>query len=205
MKPNAVYRVTRDLHLYFGLFISPIVVVFSLSVISLNHAWLPWGGRVEGGETISTAEISLDLSQENLELAKDVQRQINIPGEIDFIHRNDDRGRLAFPITAPGYRAEIEVDTQSGAVVVEEFRTGVWDAMNYLHKMPGPHNVSVRGNWIFTNVWAWLADWTVYLVLFVSASGVFLWTALKAERRAGIVFLGTGVMSFLVLVLTLVG
>lgn len=205
MKSSTIYRVTRDLHLYFGLFISPIVVVFSLSVIFLNHTWLPWGGRVEGDETTRTAEISLDLSKENLELAKYVQGQIDIPGEIDFIYRNDDRARLVFPITAPGYRAEVEVDTRSGAVAVEEFRTGVWDAMNYLHKMPGPHNVSVRGNWMFTKVWGWLADWTVYLILFVSASGVFLWTALKAERRAGIVFLGAGAISFLVLVFTLVG
>jgi hypothetical protein len=32
------YRWTRDLHLYFGLFISPFLLVFSASVFFLNHA-----------------------------------------------------------------------------------------------------------------------------------------------------------------------
>jgi hypothetical protein len=36
-----VYRVIRDLHLYFGLFISPFVLVFAISVFFLVHSWLP--------------------------------------------------------------------------------------------------------------------------------------------------------------------
>src|SRR3954463_286370 len=32
------YRWTRDLHLYFGLFISPFILLFSVSVFFLNHA-----------------------------------------------------------------------------------------------------------------------------------------------------------------------
>ena len=35
------YAVTRDLHLYFGLFISPLVLVFAISAVFLVHAWLP--------------------------------------------------------------------------------------------------------------------------------------------------------------------
>src|SRR5262249_54511588 len=37
------YRILRDLHLYFGLFISPFVLVFSISVFFLVHAWMPAG------------------------------------------------------------------------------------------------------------------------------------------------------------------
>ena len=36
--PNWFYRWTRDLHLYFGLFISPFILLFSVSVFFLNHA-----------------------------------------------------------------------------------------------------------------------------------------------------------------------
>src|SRR5207247_2743197 len=35
------YRLIRDLHLYFGLFISPFVLVFAISVFFLVHSWLP--------------------------------------------------------------------------------------------------------------------------------------------------------------------
>ena len=32
------YRVTRDLHLYFGLFVSPFVLIFAVSVFILVHS-----------------------------------------------------------------------------------------------------------------------------------------------------------------------
>jgi hypothetical protein len=70
--------------------------------------------------------------------------------------------------------------------------------------MPGPHNANIRGNWPFTRLWGWLADTTVYLLLFLSATGVYLWTALRAERRAGLVVLGAGALSFAVIVAALV-
>ena len=34
------YVVTKDLHLYFGLFISPFVLLFAVSVFFLVHAWI---------------------------------------------------------------------------------------------------------------------------------------------------------------------
>jgi len=67
--------------------------------------------------------------------------------------------------------------------------------MAYLHKTPGPHNADLRGNWFWTRVWQWLADGSVYLLLFVSASGVYLWLTLKAERRIGVALLGAGAVS----------
>jgi hypothetical protein len=45
-------------------------------------------------------------------------------------------------------------------------------------------------------VWRWLADGTVYLVLFISATGLYLWFAIKAERRIGFTLLGAGAVSF---------
>ena len=35
------YRLIRDLHLYFGLLISPFVLLFAISVFFLVHSWLP--------------------------------------------------------------------------------------------------------------------------------------------------------------------
>ena len=40
-----LYTITRDLHLYFGLFIAPFVLVFCISVFFLLHAWSP--GAIE--------------------------------------------------------------------------------------------------------------------------------------------------------------
>ena len=202
--PARFYRTTRDLHLYVGLFVSPYVLVFALSVIFLNHTWLPWGGQdAADPETSRVAVTGLDL-ENSLELAKRIQQQVGVAGEIDFINRNEEERRVSFPITAPGERTMVRVDLSTGIAELERRETGVWDAMVYLHKMPGPHNVSVRGNWFYTRAWGWLADATVYLLLFVTASGVYLWTVVKAERKAGLAFLGAGMLSFILLVTAVV-
>jgi len=38
-----------------------------------------------------------------------------------------------------------------------------------------------------------LADGTVYLVLFISVTGVYLWFSIKGERRNGLALIGAGV------------
>jgi hypothetical protein len=45
-------------------------------------------------------------------------------------------------------------------------------------------------------IWRWLADGTVYLVLFLSISGVYLWAVLRAERRIGLALIAAGAVSF---------
>jgi hypothetical protein len=59
-----------------------------------------------------------------------------------------------------------------------------------------PHNAAVRGNWVYTRLWSWLTDATVYMLLLISVTGVYLWAVLKAERRIGLVLLGAGALSF---------
>ena len=65
-----------------------------------------------------------------------------------------------------------------------------------LHKMPGQHLANLRGNWVYMRLWRWLADATVYLVLFLSISGIYLWAVLRAERRIGLMLLAAGACSF---------
>ena len=44
--------------------------------------------------------------------------------------------------------------------------------------------------------WRWFADATVYLILFISVSGIYLWYMLRAERKVGLILLFGGAMTF---------
>jgi hypothetical protein len=140
-------------------------------------------------------------ADDNLALARTIQERIGIAGEIDFINRNLRRNTIVFPVTRPGMRMMVRADLTTGEVRLDRRVTGAWDAVVYLHKMPGPHNVAVRGNWVLTRIWAWLADATVALLLFVTASGIYLWLMLRGELQTGLVLLAGGALSFLVCVL----
>jgi hypothetical protein len=101
-----------------------------------------------------------------------------------------------FPVSRPGLETMVDVDVDAASATVTRRKTGMFEAAAYLHKMPGPHLVAIRGNWLWTRVWQRFADATIYLTLFISVSGIYLWYALKAERTVGFVLLAAGTVSF---------
>ncbi len=203
--PRRRYLGIRDLHLYLGLLVSPFVVAYALTAIFFVHAWLPWGGAESGEPATRTVRVSARADSSSLIMAERIRSQIGVAGEIDYVNRDMHAQRLSFPIHGPGRRARVVVDLRTGLAEVELRETGVWDGLVWLHKMPGPHNAAIRGNWSVTRAWWWLADATAYLLLFLSASGVYLWSVIRAERRTGLLFLGGGALTFLLLLFVVVG
>ena len=99
-----------------------------------------------------------------------------------------------------GAEATVDVDLDARTATVKRRSMNLWESLSYLHKMPGPHNVAIRGNWIGTGIWRLFADATIYLFLFISLSGVYLWWAIKAERRIGCRAARAGAVTFVGLV-----
>jgi hypothetical protein len=197
------YRVTRDLHLYFGLFISPFILAFSVSVFFLNHA------KVNTGTPTSTTTVGpvrvppgIDGARgpEALILAKDILAQVEVEGEIGSTRFLRPTRHFVMAVSKPGLESTVDLDMATGMVTISDRKTGVLEALAYLHKMPGPHNVGIRGNWVWTQVWRWFADATIYLTLFISVTGLYLWFVLKTERRVGLALLAAGAVSFFGLV-----
>jgi hypothetical protein len=193
------YRWTRDLHLYFGLFISPFIILFSASVFFLNHGKLP-ASPPTTAITFHDLQIpdGIDRLQgrEAVDRARAILPQIGVAGEIGFLRFLQKERHLVFPVSRAGLEATVDVDLDARSALVTQRRTGVWESLAYLHKMPGPHNVAIRGNWLSTRVWKVFADATIYLTLFISVSGIYLWYMLRAERRIGLVLLAAGAVSF---------
>jgi len=194
-----LYRWLRDLHLYFGLFISPFILLFAASVFYLNHGKLSPGGerpadtyrdltipdgfdRVKGREAVDRAEAILP--------------QVDVAGEIGFLRYVPKDRHLIFPVSRAGSEATVDVDLDARTASVKRRSMNLWESLSYLHKIPGPHNVAIRGNWIGTQAWRVLADATIYLVLFISLSGIYLWWAIKAERWTGLTLLAAGAITF---------
>jgi len=193
------YRWTRDLHLYTGLFVSPFVLVFAASVLFLNHA------KVD--TTVATATETLDhltipagvenaRGREAVELARAIVEEVGVSGEIGVVRTIRNERRIVIPVSKPGLETIVEVDITARSARVSRRRTSALESTAYLHKSPGPHNADLRGNWLWTRVWRYLADGTVYLLLFVSATGLYLWFAIRAARRTGIVLLTVGTLTF---------
>ena len=198
--PRAFYTWTRDLHLYFGLFASPFIVVFAVSVFFLNHARLPAPGSATTRTPIRDLHLPAGIEQaqgiERVKLATQVLSQLGVSGEINFIRALPKERRLVIPVVKPGVETTIDLNLEARTATVSARRTTVWESLSYLHRSPGPHNAAIRGNWFWTRAWQWLADATVYLVLFLSVSGVYLWAVIRSERKIGVMLLLAGAISF---------
>jgi hypothetical protein len=202
-----LYRWLRDLHLYFGLFVGPFVLLFAVSVFYLNHAKLRPDASppVERFEHLQIPDGFDRLKgREAVERARAILPQVGVSGEIGFLRYVATDRHLIFPVSTARIESTVDVDLDARSAAVTRRRLPLWESLAYLHKMPGPHNVAIRGNWMGITVWRWLADATIYLLLFISTSGIYLWWTIKAERKIGLALLTAGVGTFFGLIYAIV-
>lgn len=201
------YRWIRDLHLYFGLFVSPFILLFAGSVFFLNHTKVATD-RWTAVNTFQNLRIPGGFDRlkgrEAVERAREILPQLGVTGEIGFLRYVQKDRHLILPVSKPGVETVVDVVLDARSASVSRRETSLWEALAYLHKMPGPHNVAIRGNWIATRVWRWFADATIYLTLFISMSGIYLWWVLKAERRIGLTLLSLGAVTFFGLIYAII-
>lgn len=199
MKANA-YRLIRGLHLYFGLFISPFVIVFAASVFFLVHAWLPKAQKPDATRIVSNLKLPANLEELSgrrlIDELQPVLVSIKAQGEIGWIQHREREHLLIIPVSVPGRITTVTIDIARREATIERRTTGLADALIVLHKSPGPHLVGLRMNWFYMWLWRWFADATVYLILFITASGLYLWYVLQAERKVGLYLLAAGAISF---------
>src|SRR5207249_9596253 len=116
-----LYRWTRDLHLYFGLFISPFLLLFAISVFFLNHAKVATDHftSVESIENVQVPTgIELLRGREAVDRAKEMLPQLHVTGEIGFTRVVSKTRHFVFPVSRPGAEATVDVDLDARSAVV---------------------------------------------------------------------------------------
>lgn len=191
-----------------GLFISPFILIFSISAFILNHNFIDWQDDWQkwffsvDDEVDKTVKFNFPSADNTkIDYAKDILKQINISGEVAGVF--GDSVQMYIPVTKPGYRISIKADLVAGLVYINSERTNLWKKLIWLHKMPGPHNANIRGNWINTRIWSSLVDISVLSLFFSSIAGIILWYYIKSERNIGLIALLIGFLSIASLVIGL--
>lgn len=195
------YWLIRDLHLFLGLFSSPFVIVFAVSVFFMVHGWLPWSGSSKS-TTRTVPALPLPRNVQTLsgrpliDALKPVLETADVRGEIGFIRHLVKEEELIIPVSIPGRETTVSIKLANGDATILTREVGLAAAMATLHRSPGEHAPAIRMNWFFIRAWRWFADTTAYLVLFITLSGIYLWFVLRAERRVGFVLIFTGALTF---------
>src|ERR1043165_7107972 len=138
------YRLIRDLHMYLGLFISPFVLVFAISVFFLVHSWLPKiGPETSNTRVVSSLPLPGDLQTLSgrplIDALKPTLEKAGVRGEIGFVRRMVKEEKLIIPVTIPGRETIVTISLASRGATIVTRETGLADALVTLHKSPG-HN-----------------------------------------------------------------
>ena len=210
-------KVILNLHIYGGLLCFSYLIIFGISSLNFNHPFA--FTRAKAGPTTWEQTVSLpDLPR----LTKDMTGQQRIAAKATannavrealglFGHQRpweqswwdaDDPNHYRASLVRPGVEYDVDVYLDRNLARVTETRTNAWMVMRGLHGFHGKMPDST-----FVSSWAWYTELCTFVVLFAGASGVYLWTRRKNERRIGYVLLGaaTSISLGLMIYLTLHG
>ena len=183
-------RISRWLHIYVSMISFIIVLFFSITGLTLNHADYFEKSSIiteEKGTVDTSWVIQQDtLKIKKLDLVEFFRAKYKIKGALqDF--RIDDR-EISFSFKAPGFQADVFIEREDASYTLTITNQGIMGFVNDLHKGRDTGKV-----------WLWIIDISAILMTLISLTGLILLLFLKKKRLSGIVLLIIGgLISYLV-------
>lgn len=188
----------RKLHYYIGLYLLLFLWLFSFTGLLLNHPkWTFaefWANRRQStfDQQIQPPPPGTDVLQ-----AKDIMRQLDLHGELEWTKTRSDLRHLDFRVSRPGHIVEVKTDLERNRAAIQQIDLNAWGIMRILHtftgvRMADPIN---QREWSLTILWALCMDaFALGLILMVLGS-VYMWWIQPQKRRLGLVALGLGIFT----------
>lgn len=179
-----IAKFSRWLHIYVSMISFTIVLFFSITGLTLNHADKFQGGvktiQIKGKLDSSWVNLKDTLAIPRLTIVEYFRKNFPVKGAVSDFRIDDYQINLAF--RAPGYEAAIFIDRTSGEFELTQTSAGWIGFINDLHK--GRDTGST---------WSWVIDISAVLMVLISLTGIILLVYIKRKRFYGIllVLLGT--------------
>ena len=168
---------SRWLHVYLSMVSFLVVLFFSVTGITLNHAAWFDGQQTETKRTgaVPAAWVNVpDTARiKKLEIVELLRSKYHLKGAVSDFEMEDDQCAVSFK--GPGYSADAFINRQTGAFELTELRQGLVAVLNDLHKGrdSGPG-------------WSWVIDLSAGFLTLVSLSGLVMLFFLKNKRVQGL-------------------
>ena len=185
----------RKFHYYLGLYFLFFLWLFSLTGLMLNHQqW--FADLYERHQTTYDPDIETPAGQTREEQARDVMRQLNLKGEIDW-PASQPVGHIDFSVSRPNGAAQVRVDLNAKHAYVREFDNRALHAFQIFHTFSGSrfNQPASRRDWIVTTVWVLAMDALAAGLLVMVLGSYYMWWKLKKQKALGFVTLVLGFLS----------
>jgi uncharacterized protein len=185
MNRKFIARASRWLHIYLSMISFVIVLFFSITGLTLNHA-----EYFQGDPVTIDAKGSIDSSWINpedtnrirkLEIVEFFRKTHTVKGALsDF--RIDER-EISLSFKAPSYEATAFIDRSNGSYSLSQTSQGAMAFFNDLHKGRDTGKA-----------WLWVIDLSAILMTIISLTGLGLLLFIKRKRWSGLLLLLIGLL-----------
>jgi hypothetical protein len=185
----------RKFHYYLGLYFLFFLWLFSLTGLMLNHQqWFT--DLYERRQTVYDPTIETPAGETREEQTRDVMRQLNLKGEIDW-PASQPVGHIDFNVSRPNGAAQVRVDLNAKQTYVKEFENGKLHAFQIFHTFSGSrfNQPSSRRDWIVTTAWVLAMDALSAGLIVMVFGSYYMWWRLKKRKMLGLVTLFLGVLT----------
>jgi uncharacterized protein len=168
---------SRWLHIYLSMLSFVVVLFFSVTGLTLNHAEWFDGKQVEqkysGNVPIAWVDAADTTQIKKLEIVELLRKTYGIKGYVSDFLIQDDQCSISFK--GPGYSADAFIERKDGKFELTELKLGLGAVINDLHK----GRDSGKG-------WSWLIDVSAVFLIVVSLSGLVMLLFLKKRKVSGL-------------------
>lgn len=192
---NSFETWNRRLHFYLGLYFLFFLWLFSLTGLMLNHQqWFRDLYRRE--ETSYEAPIETPAGETLAANARDVMRQLDLTGEIDW-PATQPVWHIDFNVSRPNGAAQVRVDLTAKQAYVREFRNSRLHAFQVFHTFSGSrfNQPSSERDWVVTSLWVCAMDALALGLVVMVLGSYYMWFQIKQKRGLGFAVLAAGFAS----------
>jgi hypothetical protein len=186
----------RKLHYYVGLYCLAFLWLFCISGLLLNHpGWRFAEFWPQRKQAQYERAVKVGAAGGELDRAHEIMSQLGIRGEVEWTVPKQAAGRFRFRVTRPGRVYEVEAEEGRGRARVTEIAVNGWGVLSALHHFNGVRMNDTRNarDWFLTGVWTFCMDALAAGLLFILASGVYVWWRSGRRRLAGRVAMALGI------------
>jgi hypothetical protein len=170
----------RWLHTYLSLLSLLMVLFFSVTGLTLNHAdWIVGSLRQSEKTGQIPPEWLSSGEPKKLEIVEKLRSEFGVRGAVEEFRIDDRECTVAFK--GPGYSADAFITRTTGALQLTVAEEGSLAALNDLHK--GRHT---------NKSWSWVIDISAIVLTLISLTGLGLLFYLKRIRTAGLLVVAGG-------------
>jgi hypothetical protein len=180
----------KRIHMYTGLLNFTALTIFG--IIGIVATVLPKPAqRPKPAATVQVQDFQLPGGIDDRQLADHIQASLNLPltrPAPDWALGRDRQNRLRFRLWTPARFHEILVLEKQSQIQITTQPFDVWQYLFHLHEMtPGTGQPELR-----TQLWAWYIEFSIWSLMLMSLSGVYLWLATRPKYRLAQVSFAVG-------------